>query len=124
MLGVCRSKKRIVPIKHLFSGKTLGTSQDGSRDFIFLLVVICADGTVLMFALIYQGDTHDLQDTWLEDFDHSSEKAHFVVSKKNWTNEELGFSWLLMIFEPATRAKADNSRRILIVNGHSSHLNM
>ena len=113
-----------MPIKHLLSGKTLGTSQDGSREFISLLAAICVDGTALAPALIYQGDTHDLQDTWLEDFDHSSDEAHFAVSKKGWTNEELGFSWLSTIFEPSTKAKAGNSRRILIVDGHSSHLNM
>ena len=111
-------------IKHLLSSKTLGTNQDNSREFIFLFAVICANGTALMLALVYQGNTHDLQDIWLEDFDHSSEKAHFVVSKKSWTNEELGFSWLSMIFELAIKAKADNSKCILIVDGHSSYLNM
>ena len=83
----------------------------GSREFISLLAVICADGTALAPALVYQGNTHDLQDTWLEDFNHSSKKAHFAVSKKGWTNEELKFSWLSIIFEPAAKAKAGNSRR-------------
>ena len=45
-----------------------------------------------MLVLIYQGDTYDLQDIWLEDFDHSGKKAYFVVSKKGWINEELKFS--------------------------------
>ena len=81
-----------MPIKHLLSSKTLETSQDGSRKFISLLAVICADGTTLAPSLIYQGETYDLQDTWLEDFDHSSEEAHFAVSKKGWTNEALEFS--------------------------------
>ena len=111
-------------IKHLFNNKTLRTSQNGSCEFIFLLAVICADETALMLVLIYQRNTYNLQDIWLEDFDHSSEKAYFVVSKKSWINKELRFLWLLMIFEPATRAKAGNIRRILIVDGHSSHLNM
>ena len=113
-----------MPIKHLLSDKTLRISQDGSRKFISLLTIICANGTALAPALIYQEEIHDLQDTWLEDFDHSSDKTHFTVSKKGWTNEELGFSWLSTIFKPSTRAKAGNSRRILIVNGYSSHLNM
>ena len=81
-----------MPIKHLLSGKTLEISQDGSREFISLLAAICVDGTALAPGLIYQGDTYDLQDTWLEDFDHSSEEAHFVVFKKGWTNENLGLS--------------------------------
>ena len=78
--------------------KTIGKIQDGSREFISLLATICANGTALAPALIYQGDTHDLQDTWLEDYDHSSEEAYFAVSKKGWTNEDLGLSWLSSIF--------------------------
>ena len=116
--------KRIVPRKHLQSKKTLGKAQDGSREFISLLATICADGTALAPGLIYQGSTHDLQDTWLEDYDHSSDEAYFAASPKGWTNEELGLSWLKKIFEAPTRSKAGNSKRLLIVDGHSSHLNM
>ena len=54
-MGICRTMKRIVPIDHLRSKKTLGSSQDGSREFISLLATICADGSALTPALIYQG---------------------------------------------------------------------
>ena len=67
-------------------------NQDGFCEFISLLTVICIDGTTLMLALVYKKNTHNLQDIWLEDFDHSNKKTHFVVSKKNWTNKELKFS--------------------------------
>jgi hypothetical protein len=116
--------KRIVAIQQLRTKKILGSNQDGSREFISLLAAICADGTALPPALIYKGNSNDLQDTWLEDFDGSSEDAHFAVSKKGWTNEELGMSWLSKIFEPRTREKAGNHQRLLIVDGHSSHVNL
>jgi hypothetical protein len=123
-MGICRTMKRIVPIDHLRSKKTLGASQDGSREFISLLATICADGSALSPALIYQGASGDLLDTWIEDYDCSSDEAYFAVSKKGWTNEELGLSWLSKLFEPITRKKAGNARRLLIVDGHSSHVNM
>jgi len=113
-----------VPIEHLRSKKVLGSIQDGSREFISLLVCICADGTAIPPGLIYQGESGDLQDVWLDDFDASSELAYFAVSKKGWTNEELGMSWLKKIFDRNTRDKAGNSRRLLIVDGHSSHVNL
>lgn len=116
--------KRIVPIDHLRTKKVLGSSQDGSREFISLLATISADGTFLPPALIYQGDSYDLQESWVEDFDHSSDQACFGVSPKGWTNDELGVSWLTGLFEPITRKKAGNARRLLIVDGHSSHVNM
>ena len=96
--------------------KILGSIQDGSREFISLLACIYADGTAIPPGLIYQAESGDLQDVWLDDFDASSELA---VSKKGWTNEELGMSWLTKIFDRNTREKAGNSRRLLIVDGHS-----
>ena len=78
-------------IKHLFNNKTLKTNQDDFCEFIFLLVTIYIDGTILTFNLIYQENIHDLQDIWLEIFNHSKEETRFAVSKKNWTNDELKF---------------------------------
>lgn len=104
--------------------KILGSNQDGSRESISLLDCICADGTALPPALIYQGKSGDLQDTWLEDFDSSSEEAHFAVSEKGWTNESLGISWLSSIFDRYTKAKAGKSKRLLLLDGHSSHINL
>ena len=75
-------------------------------------------------ALIYQGDIYDLQNIWLEDYNHSSEEAYFTISKKGWTNEDLELFWLIKIFEPSTRSKADYIKRLLIINSYSSHINM
>jgi len=55
--------KRIVGINQLKDKKIIGASQDGSREFISLLACICADGTAIPPALIYQGTSRDLQDT-------------------------------------------------------------
>ena len=94
IIGVCNTKRRIASKRMLASKKLLGASQDGSREFITFVACICADGTVLPSALIYAGKSHDLQDTWLEDFDHSIDLAYFASSEKGWTNENLGVSWL------------------------------
>jgi hypothetical protein len=123
LLGLCHSMKRILGINQLKSKKIIGASQDGSREFVSLLACICADGTAIPPALIYQGTSGDLQDTWLEDFDHSSDQAYFATSEKGWTNEDLGMKWL-EIFDRHTKEKAGNSRRLLLVDGHSSHVNL
>lgn len=116
--------RRIVALSSLENEKLLGASQDGSREFISLLAAICADGTTLPPSLIYQGTSGDLQDSWLEDFDASSQLAYFTVSPKGWTNDQLGFSWLETVFERCTASKAGYGYRLLIVDGHSSHVNM
>ena len=41
-----------------------------------------------------------------------------------WTNENLGLFWLSKFFEPITRSKTGNNRRLLIVDGYSSYINM
>ena len=117
-------------MKHIFAknqsknGNILGASQDGSQEFISLLAGICTDSTALPPALIYENKSGDLQDTWLKDFDHPTELAYFGASSKGWTKGDLGVYWLEKIFEPKTAAKADKSYRLLIVDGHSSHVNM
>ena len=106
LIDVCNVIKRIVAVRQLKSKKLLGASQDRSREFISLLASICADSTALPPALIYEGKSGDLQDTWLEDYDSSVDEAYFAVSVKRWTNEDLGVSWLEKIFEPKTVKKA------------------
>jgi len=124
LIGLTRSTKRIVSREALESGRLLGASQDGSRDFITLIASICADGTHLPPALIYQSESGDLQDSWLEDFDGKKESAYFASSEKGWSNEVLGLQWLEHVFDHNTRRKAARSQRLLILDGHNSHVNL
>ncbi|EDN08188.1 predicted protein [Histoplasma mississippiense (nom. inval.)] len=124
LLGFIHTLKRIVSINALKSGRTIGASQDGCREFITLLASICADGTSLPPALIYQGESRDMQDTWLEDFDSKKDQVYFAASENGWSNDEYGLMWLKKIFEPHTKKKAGRGYRLLILDGHSSHVNM
>ena len=106
----------------LESGRITRASQDGSREFISLLACISASGTALPPALIYKGDT-SLQDTWLEDWT-SQDLAHFTISPNGWSSNALGLNWLQTIFQRYTNEKAGRGRRLLLVDGHSSHVNL
>jgi hypothetical protein len=107
----------------LKSGRIMGASQDGSREFISLLACICADSTFLPPALIYKGDSADLQDLWVEDFNEGDE-AYFAATTNGWSCNSLRLQWLQKVFDRHTKAKAGNRRRLLIVDGHSSHVNL
>lgn len=124
LIGLSRSTKRIVSREALESGRLLGASQNGSRDFITLIASICADGTHIPPALIYQSKSGDVQDSWLEDFDSKRQLAYFASSKKGWSNGVLGLQWLQHVFDHNTRQKAARSQRLLIIDGHSSHVNL
>ena len=52
-------------------------------------------------------DTHDLQ---------------FSVSPSGWTNDDLGVAWLQQVFDPVTSKKARRKYRLLILDGHGSHV--
>ena len=62
LLGLAHAVKRFMTRHVLKTGRVIGAAQDGSREFLILLACICADGTKLPLALIYQGGSYDLQD--------------------------------------------------------------
>ena len=124
LIGLARKCKRIVAMAQLLMKQLMGASQNGNRENITLMATICADGSRIPPALIYQNETGLIQDTWLEDFDENREVAYFAATQKGWTNENAGLYWLEHVFDRHTKAKAGNHRHLFIVNGHNSHVNM
>ncbi len=115
--------KRIMTKEAYNSGRITAARQDSSHEFISLLASICADRTALPPALIYKGLSGDLQSTWMDDL-NESEQAFFASSTNGWSSNAFGMAYLKTIFDPCTQAKAGRGRRLLIVDGHSSHVNM
>ena len=118
--------KRVFTKNARKNGLLLGAAQDGSREWITVLACICSDKTALPPSIIYSAKSGNVQDTWLDDWEPEKDTAYFVSSESGWTNDELGFTWLTTIFDRHTKAKARQGRdwRLLIVDGHGSHLNM
>ena len=121
MIGFARTLKRVVTLEALKSGRIRGAAHDGNREFITLLACICADGSKLPPGLIYQGESGMLQDTWVEDFKVGDE-AFFTTTPTGWTSDSLGVDWLKRVFDRYTKEKG-RGRRLLILDGHSSHFN-
>jgi hypothetical protein len=115
--------KRIVAANSIKDGRILGVTQDGSREFITLLACISAIGKALPPALIYKGASHDLQSSWVEDVKEEDE-VYFASTESGWSCDNLGLDWLVRVFERHTKEEAGNRRRLLLVDGHSSHVNM
>jgi len=112
--------KRIMSKKAYESGRITAASQDGNREFISLLACVSAIGIALPPALLYKGESGDLQDGWLQDL-QAGEHAYFGVSQNGWSNNAFGLQWLEKVFQKHT---GHQRRRLLIVDGHSSHVNM
>ncbi|EED11636.1 conserved hypothetical protein [Talaromyces stipitatus ATCC 10500] len=45
-------------------------------------------------------------------------------SDSGWTNHELGYQWLVDVFDKETKSQASRGWRLLILDGHGSHVNM
>jgi hypothetical protein len=48
-------------------------------------------------------------------------RLEFITSKKGWTSNLIRFKWLKTHFQPFV-SRSTNSRHLLIIDGHSSHI--
>lgn len=124
LIGVLSKMKRIFSRRRYEEGGMKQLIQDGNREWITTIATICADGTALSPGLIYQATTGLIQDSWLQDFDSNIHRCFFASSPSGWTNDELGYQWLVQIFDRETKDKARRAHRLLILDGHGSHINM
>jgi hypothetical protein len=123
LMGYGRSLKRIMTRAALESGRITKAKQDGSREFISILACISAIRKWILPLLIYKGESGDLMSIWVDEVTTDS-KAHFTVSPNGWSNNAIGLSWLQNVFERYTKPPRTTQKRLLIVDGHSSHVNM
>ena len=123
LIGIALKMHRIMTRKAYEEGRCRQSTQDGNREFITLIACVSALGKVIPPTLLYKGQSRDLQDTWVDDLEDADD-MFFGVTENGWTNDAYGLKWLQEVFEPRTRPKRPNSKRLLIVDGHSSHINL
>jgi hypothetical protein len=90
----------------------------GKQEWVTDIEYINAAGEALPPLLIFKGEY--LNTRWLDE--RSPEGWFFATSKNGWTSNILGLAWLQTVFEPLTREKAAGRRRLLIADGHGSHI--
>jgi hypothetical protein len=97
--------------------------QDGSCEFIILLACVSVIGKAFLLALIYKGESYDLQDTWVNKVGEH-DNTHFAASSNSYSNNTFGLKWVEQIFYYYIRYIARNRRSLSIVDGYSLYLNM
>jgi hypothetical protein len=105
------------------SGRVTKRKHDGNREFISCLACILVVGKWIPPVLVYKGLSGDLRDTWVKDV-HKDAGVYFATTKNRWLNNALGLQWLQKHFERHIKPKSDRTRRLLLVNRYSSHVNM
>jgi DDE superfamily endonuclease len=51
-------------------------------------------------------------------------EAYFSALNNSWSNNAFKLKWLVQVFDRYTRRLAGNRRRLLIVDGHLSYVNI
>ena len=124
LLGITSRTKRIFN-KSLYMSKAVRqVLQDGSREWISTIACICADGSALDPALIYQANSMNIQSSWVEDLNPEHHQAFIVASESGWSNNHIGLAWPQQVFDRLTRRKAGRLYRLLILDGHGSYVSM
>jgi hypothetical protein len=90
----------------------------GKQEWVTVIECISAAGDSLMPLIIFKGK--NLNSGWLPS--QTPQDWYFAVSENGWTSNKIGLQWLIKIFEPQTREKARDQPRLLIVDGHGSHI--
>ena len=121
-IGVLGRSKRIFSRRQYKKKEVRQARQDGSREWVSLLAAICADGTALPPGIIFASRNSTIQSHWVADIKAGKHAIHVASSPSGWTNNDIGLAWLEQVFDRYTKPKARLKYRLLIVDGHGSHL--
>ena len=91
--------------------------EPGRQEWITVIECICADGTTIAPMVIFKGESLNARDVV-----EGAEGWKFAFNSKGWTSNAHGLSWFHRCFEPDTRDKANGGYRLLICDGHDSHI--
>ena len=92
--------------------------QPGDREWVPVIQSICAAGNATPPFIIYKGRVHI--SAWYEEA-HIPHDSKLSVSDNGWTNNAFGLEWLKH-FDEHTKARQGGLYRLLILDGHESHL--
>jgi hypothetical protein len=109
------SRKSVVLLDQL--DKRREKKQPGRQEWITSLECVNAAGVTLPPCLIFKGE--NLNSGWIPNETPADWKS--ITSKKGWTFDLIGFEWLKSHFQPFF-SRTSNSRHLLIIDGHFSHV--
>ena len=124
MIGVTGRTKHVFSRRMWDKREVKATTQDGNRAWVTLLACICGDGSVLPPGLLYESANSTIQSSWVDEIQPGEHSVLISSSPSGWTNNDIGLAWLKQVFDRFTKEKARRKWRLLILDGHGSHLTM
>ncbi|KAI0997084.1 hypothetical protein K3495_g11101 [Podosphaera aphanis] len=114
-LGVCTNTRVIASSK---KKKTYIKSPE-NREWVSVIECVSAAGRKLRCGVIFKGQS--LQTSWFPS--KSVPDWLYTTSENGWTSKAIGTEWLRRIFIPETAPQL-NQHRLLLLDGHGSHVDV
>ena len=113
-VGASQSSRALVNIRESSSWKQIGSRQE------WITAIECgsASGVAVPPLLIFKAKHTNT--AWIPA--RTPKDWRFSTSNSGWTSDSHGYEWLTTVFEPSTRPEDPTTRRLLIMDGHSSHI--
>jgi hypothetical protein len=112
-VGASESSRALVNIREASSWKQIGSRQE----WITAIECVSASGVVIPPLLIFK--VKHTNTGWIPA--QAPSDWRFSTSNSGWTSDNHGYEWLTTVFAPSTKPDDPSSRRLLIMDGHSSH---
>lgn len=124
-IGVIQSTRVMDVIERRLDGRRRSSgralqSAPARGEWVTTVECISADGRALPPLVIFKG-TGSVDQQWVPDT-RETQDWEFMTSESGWTSDFVGYHWLERVFEPNTTPEIASERRLLIVDGHSSHV--
>ncbi|RPB01252.1 CENP-B protein [Choiromyces venosus 120613-1] len=123
-MGLIASEKVIDIFDKPQKDGKLFVSHPGNRELATVVEAICVDGSVLDLMIIFK--VKDFREEWFEDLPDVPNNILFGQYPNGWTGEQVALHWLGENFGPSSQSakKAGVRYRILLFDGHNSHVNI
>jgi hypothetical protein len=93
--------------------------QPGQREWVTAIECIGSTGYVVPPCIIFKGKVHI--EGWFEELGLPGD-WRIELSANGWTTDQITLRWLQKCFIPYTTERAVGSHRLLVLDGHGSHL--
>ncbi|SJX63542.1 related to transposase [Sporisorium reilianum f. sp. reilianum] len=117
IFGQAGSERMVVPSGDLASWFK---AQPGTQESATIVKCIRSGGQVLLLLIITKGVCHTVGEH--RRMNGVPALWCFTKSSNGWTNNKLAVEWLKTIFDPSTRPLTRSQYRLLIIDGHRSHM--
>ncbi|EAU29721.1 conserved hypothetical protein [Aspergillus terreus NIH2624] len=115
-MGVCSTSKVITAVER--SERPRRVIQ-GNREWVTIIETIGSRGVYLPPVIILKASVQ--QAAWFQE-PKLPRDWWISTSQNGWTTDEIGLLWLKNVFEPLSKRYMTGAKRLLILDGHSSHL--